>query len=489
MAVALTMTACRPAAHLMHTAMHDANTAAPVPDGCVDDASRLNCTAIVESIDIGADTDAAETQLAALLQRARDENLRVSIAGARHTMGGHTIYPGGIALNMQPFNAMSLDETTGVLHVQAGARWDQIVPYLDARGRSVAIMQSNSSFTVGGSISANCHGWQPNRPPIASTVLNMRVMTADGAIVHCSREENADLFSHVLGGYGLFGVILDVDLQTVPNERYRAERYEVRAEELRNVFAREVRGRDEVGMAYGRLCVAPSDFLGTAIVTVYRQAPCERDDIPKLSKTSFATLKRAIFRGSVGSDYGKKLRWDAELKFAEHLSSRYTSRNQLLSDPVELYQDRSNETTDILHEYFIPPAHFASFVGAMHELLPSQNVDLLNVTVRHVLEDRDTVLRYADEEMLALVLLFSQPRTADGEAAMERCSQALIEAALACDGRYYLPYRLHATVKQFERAYPDAARFFEAKRRYDPQEVFQNQFYVKYALCNPTVAR
>jgi hypothetical protein len=46
---------------------------------------------------------------------------------------------------------------------------------------------------------------------------------------------------------------------------------------------------------------------------------------------------------------------------------------------------------------------------------------------------------------------------------------------------YYLPYRLHASVQQFHRAYPQAARFFELKRLHDPEETFQNLFYRTYA--------
>lgn len=50
------------------------------------------------------------------------------------------------------------------------------------------------------------------------------MLLPDGTVVRCSREERPDLFAHVLGGYGLFGVILDADLRTVPNERYRTSR-------------------------------------------------------------------------------------------------------------------------------------------------------------------------------------------------------------------------------------------------------------------------
>jgi FAD/FMN-containing dehydrogenase len=96
------------------------------------------------------------------------------------------------------------------------------------------------------------------------------------------------------------------------------------------------------------------------------------------------------------------------------------------------------------------------------------------------MEDEDSFLRYADREMFCFVMLFIQERTAAGEAKMQATTRELIDAALAHDGRYYLPYRLHATVEQFHSAYPQAAEFFRKKRTYDPDELFQNQFYLKY---------
>jgi hypothetical protein len=95
-------------------------------------------------------------------------------------------------------------------------------------------------------------------------------------------------------------------------------------------------------------------------------------------------------------------------------------------------------------------------------------------------EDTDTFLRYADRELFALVMLFNQARTPNADSRMEAMTRELIDAALEADGRYYLPYRLHATNDQFAKAYPQAAEFFERKRHYDPEEIFQNQFYLKY---------
>jgi FAD/FMN-containing dehydrogenase len=179
-----------------------------LPAGHVDDASRLNQTRVAERVDVDSDMATAERELAALLARARREKLVVSIAGTRHSMGGQSFVPHGLVVNMLPLNAMSLDAEKSLLHVEAGAVWSDIIPYLDAHGFSVGVMQSNNAFSVGGSLSVNCHGWQYGRPPIASTVESFRLMKADGSVIRCSRTENADLFGLALGGYGLFGIIL-----------------------------------------------------------------------------------------------------------------------------------------------------------------------------------------------------------------------------------------------------------------------------------------
>ena len=184
----------RPTLHLLQTMQRDVNQLRLLPQGMVDDVSRRNETQVAEVWKIPSDIAAAEQQLAELLRRADQDGLRVSIAGTRHSMGGHTIYPQGIVVDMLPFHQMELDEQTNVLHVGAGARWLEIIPYLEKHGRSVAIMQSDNAFSVGGSISVNCHGWQFGRPPISVSVDSFRIMRADGEIVRCSRICRTSIF-------------------------------------------------------------------------------------------------------------------------------------------------------------------------------------------------------------------------------------------------------------------------------------------------------
>lgn len=487
LAVVLILFLTRPVFHLARTFWSDVEENFSTSEGAVNDASKLDETRVAEVWQIPTDPKSAEEQLGQLLQRARTNHLKVAIAGARHSMGGHVIYPGGIVIDMLPFADMTLNESDNILHAQAGARWSRVIEYLNSRGRSVAIMQSDDDFSVGGSISVNCHGWQFARPPMASSVESFHVMLANGGVVNCSRKENQELFSLVLGGYGLFGIILDVDLRVVPNEKYNIERLVVSSADYANTLNEKVGKKKDIALVYGRLNVTAQNFLSSAVLNIFHLTPDTNKAISTLGETKFAALKRAVFRGSVGDDYGKKVRWQSERWLDSYLSGEDFERNSLLHTSAKLFQNHSKDSTDILMECFVPPGEFEPFLADLRKIIPETHADLLNVTVRHVNKDEDTFLRYADKDMFSLVMLFNQRCDASGETNMANAAKKIIDAALKHSGRYYLPYRLHATPGQFLQAYPQAVRFFELKRKYDPEELFQNQFYQKYG--EPLTAR
>jgi len=468
----------RPAWHILGAMWRDVDQREPIPSGMFDDASRLNLASVAEVFPVPEDPAEAEAQLGRLLVRAKQEGLLVSIAGARHSMGGHTIAPDGIVVDMRPFDAMQLDAPNSLLSVQSGALWADIIPFLDARGLSVGVLQSDNSFSVGGSISVNCHGWVYGRPPIASSVESLRLMLADGSIRRCARDENVELFSLVLGGYGLFGVILDVVLRVVPNECYRLQPLVVPITEALATFEQKVVAGEDVRMFYGRMNVVPGEMFDEVVLNVLTHVPDA--EIPALGPKGLEGLRRAVFRSSVESDYAKRMRWKAESSLQPFLSQSLYSRNQLINEGVEVFANRSADSTYILHEYFVPEQALVAFVDLARAIITRHASNLINVTLRSVNEDTDTFLRYADQRMLAFVMLFNQRKTAQGESEMQSVTMELIDAARSVDGRYYLPYRLHASVEQFYDAYPMAAAFFAKKREYDPTELFQNQFYLRY---------
>jgi len=468
----------RPVAFLIYTSYKDKDPVNIESPGYANDASKLNKTKIDELVKVPEDLDKATEQIALLIQQAKTEGKKISIAGAQHSMGGHTIYDGGILLDMKGFHYMQLDTAQNILTVGSGALWSEVIPYLDKYRRSVAVMQSNNSFSVGGSISVNCHGWQPNSPPISSTVESFRLINSEGQVVNCSRTENAELFHLVLGGYGLFGVILDVRLRVVPNKMYMAKLTKIKSEDYTNKFLELTDGRKDIGMVYGRINVNPDHYMEEGIISTF--IIDSTTVLQPLGEGRFTALRRTVFRGSANSAYGKNLRWRMEKFMSSWISGREFSRNQLLNESVEVFENSDTVYTDILHEYFIPRDSVSEFIKGLKKIIPQHKVDLLNITVRNVKTDQDAYLRYANEEVFGFVMLFNQAKNNEAEIEMKSLTQELVDLAISLRGTYYLPYSLHATKEQMYKAYPQAKSFFELKKKYDPQEVFQNFFYTTY---------
>jgi len=151
----------RPVSLLVYTYYKDEKPVNIEKPGYTNDASNLNETKIGIIVKALQGINEATAQISQLIKQAKVQGKKISIAGAQHSMGAHTIYPDGIVLDMKSFNYMKFDSIKNILLVGSGSLWSEIIPYLDKKGKSIAVMQSNNSFSVGGSISVNCHGWQP----------------------------------------------------------------------------------------------------------------------------------------------------------------------------------------------------------------------------------------------------------------------------------------------------------------------------------------
>jgi FAD/FMN-containing dehydrogenase len=247
-------------------------------------------------------------------------------------------------------------------------------------------------------------------------------------------------------------------------------------------FMRAAAARGGVTMAYGRLNVDRTRFFQDAHLVTFQRAGEQPKPLPAAATGGFiSSLSRQIYRAQLGSETAKKARWYAETVVGPKTSSGKATRNRLINEPVSNLASGDRTRTDILHEYFVSPERFAEFVRACQEIIPPTTlIEFLNVTLRYVAADSESVLSYARTPRIAAVMSFSQPMTAAGEAEMARMTAALIARIVAIDGAYYLPYRLHATKDQLLASYPRVPEFVARKRHYDPDLLFRNGLWDTY---------
>lgn len=443
------------------------------------DASGLNQTQVDRIVDVADNPEQMRQQIRALLDHAQRHKLKISLAGARHSMGGHTISAQGIVLNMLPYKQMHYDPDQQILTVGSGALWSDVLQYLDHYGKSIAVMQSFSNFSIGGSLSVNAHGWQTGAAPVSSSVESFSLMNAKGVILNCSRTENAELFKLVIGGYGLFGVVLDLKLKLVDNVALRFKSVNVAPNAFAHDYKQLVSDYPNVQLAYGRLRVSKQNFLEQASLNYFEKVADTPSALVAENKL-LLTTEGVVFRASADTEYGKNLRWNLEAALNKLMPAKQFSRNQILNSHSDLIINHDPNTTDILHEYFVPKDNLTQFIQDIRPILLASNIDLLNITIREVNPDHDAYLNYADTSVFGLVFLFNQHKTEQQESEMKALTQKLFNAAIRNKGRFYLPYRLHIDREQMRLAYPQADEFFRLKLKYDPEERFSNKFYTHY---------
>ena len=445
-------------------------------EGTLNDASQLSETPIFRHFTLkDAAGEALTAALRAELKEAEVAGRPVALSAARHSMGGQSIPRDGHAIT---FDTPMVTAKAGAetYAVQAGTRWHQVIAALDPLGLSPKVMQSNADFGVAATFSVNAHGWPMPFGPMGSTVQSVRMMLADGSLVTASRTENADLFGAAMGGYGLIGLITELEVEAVPNQLLEPTFQTMPASDFAAAFVKTADG--STPMAYGRLNIDREGFSDDAMLVTYRPIA---GDIPPAAGSGFLSkASRAIFRAQPGNEWVKRRRWGIETGIGAWLAGA-SSRSSLMNEPVITLDDRDPTRTDILHEYFVAPDRFGDFVAAAKQIIPGSYQELLNITLRWVAHDPVSLLSYAPEgPRIASVLLFSQEMTARAEADMARMTAEMIEAVLSIGGSYYLPYRPHATVDQFRRCYGRAAEFAALKRHVDPGLRLRNALWDNY---------
>lgn len=412
------------------------------------------------------------------LTQAKADGRPLNVGAARHSMGGQAIPRDGTAITFDN-GAIELDADNQTYRAHAGARWSHVIAALDPAGWSPKVMQSNHDFGVAATYSVNAHGWPVPHGPMGSTVRSLRMVLPSGDLVTCSPTKNADLFNHAMGGYGLIGIIVDMDVEMVKNTRLSPTFDVMAASEFAAAFQKAV-DDPAVTMAYGRLNVERETFFENALLITYRETD-DQSDLPSASGSGWMSKAASrIYRAQLGSEAFKSFRWWNETRVGPMLGAGDVTRNSLINEPVVTLDDRNPDRTDILHEYFVGFDAFDGFLDACREVIPASYQEFLNVTLRYVAQDDQSTLSFAPVPRIAAVMSFSQELTHRAEADMARMTRALIDRIVDIGGAYYLPYRPHATVDQLAGAYRNATTFVQAKRVLDPDLVLRNNLWDTY---------
>jgi FAD/FMN-containing dehydrogenase len=466
-----------------------ASTAAfPVQKGVLvnDEHTGLNPTWVAS---ISRPTSVAEVR--SLVKDCAKHSRVISVSGSRHATGSQQFATDSDLLDMRAMNrVIGLDDKIGVLHVEAGVEWPELVQgYLSLQKENVrwGIRQKQGGadrMSLGGALSANAHGHCLGSPPMIGDVEWIELVTADGSIKKCSRKQNAELFSLAVGGYGLFGIITAVGLQLVPRRKVRRH---VETRTTAEVVPL-IEGRTAAGAPYGyfqySIDETAGDFLRAGILTTYENVSAdtplgiESSDIDAKMLTALLEIAHR--------DRGSAYRRYAKLELSKDGNVEWSDLHQLSTYPSGYHQEIEKRLgadfvgADLILEVYVPRTELIPLLEDARRILLASGMPLIYGTVRFIEQDKDSYLAWAKKRYACVIF---SPHSSGGTQALRKtgdvCRQ-LIRAANKRGGSFYLTYNRFATRDELTSAYPQFQDFLNLKKQYDPRETFQSDWYRHY---------
>jgi uncharacterized membrane protein YhaH (DUF805 family) len=437
----------------------------------VDDVTQLN-PIIVAKVVVPESIEALQTII-------KNTDGPICIGGGRFSMGGQTASSSSLHIDMRKLNkVIHFSEENKIIKVQAGTRWCDIQHFIDQHNLSIKIMQTYANFTVGGALSVNCHGRYIGLGPLILSVRSIDLIMANGDLVHASREENSELLFASIGCYNAIGVIANVELELEDNIPVERLHQMMHIDQYKNFFASTVRDNKSVvfhngdiyppafkkvrGVSWERTTKKPTEE--TRLMPLAASYPLERYFISAFSKSKFGKWRRQFI-------------YDPILYFKTKVHWRNYEAGY---DVAELEPSSRKNSTYVLQEYFVPVNKFDDFAVVMTEIFTRYKVNIINVSIRHALPDSGSLLAWAREEVFAFVVWYKQNTDGVEKGKVGVWTRELIDAVIAVNGAYYLPYQAHAREDQFHSAYPNAKKLIEFKKKLDPQYKFRNVIWDTY---------
>jgi FAD/FMN-containing dehydrogenase len=446
--------------------------------------SKLNPTRVA-----GIVRPASIGELQRAVREARDQGLPISVCGGRHSMGGQQFCRRGLLVDSTALNRiLDLDVERGLVTVEAGIQWPALVNHLAWAGAGQAaawgIIQKQTGadrLTLGGALASNIHGRGLRLKPIVADVEQFEIVNPAGELVRCSRMVNPDLFALAIGGYGLFGAIATVTLRLATRHLVQRRVAIGCIDQLPELFDRRLRE----GFEYGDFQFATDphsrEFLQAGVFSCYRPT-----DVDGFIPEQQHRLTERDWRRLLLLAHTNKSRAFAE--YARHYMSTdgqiYWSDTHQLAEYLDDYHsdlDRhlaaSAKGSEMISELYVPRWRMPAFMEAVRADGIRFGYDIIYGTVRLIERDDESVLAWARQPWACVVFNLHVEHTPAGLAKVADHFRRLIDRAIEQDGSYYLTYHKWATAEQARRSHPRLEEFLASKRQYDPDGVFQSDWY------------
>ena len=187
--------------------------------------------------------------------------------GLGRSYGDSNLLGAGRMIKTERLNRIhDFDAETGWLRCEAGVSLKELIELFVPKGFFPPVVPGTQFVTVGGAVGNDIHGKNHHVDgTFCDHIRRMDILVASGDIVTCGPDLEPDLFWATVGGLGLTGIILTVEikLQRISNPMIEME--SIRVENLEHFFEVSAESKSYSHTVSWVDCISGGDSMGRGI--------------------------------------------------------------------------------------------------------------------------------------------------------------------------------------------------------------------------------
>jgi L-gulonolactone oxidase len=214
-------------------------------------------------------------ELPALVSGGIEGGRKLLAIGLGRSYGDSGLNPHGAVIDMAKLDrAIAFDPQTRLLRAEAGISLDTLLKILVPRGFFLPVTPGTRFVTLGGAVANDVHGKNHHSAgTIGRWVRRVALIRSDASTVELGPDDNTGLFAATIGGLGLTGVIVWVEIEVLPIASALMEVETIPFSGLDEFFRLAAESDNAFGYTVAWVdCLASGNTLGRGIFSRARHA-------------------------------------------------------------------------------------------------------------------------------------------------------------------------------------------------------------------------
>jgi|TARA_B110000259_G_C14026043_1_gene404748 FAD/FMN-containing dehydrogenase len=361
---------------------------------------------------------------------------------------------------------IKFDSELGTLECSTNCSLNELLKLIVQKGWFFNVTPGSKFITIGGAIASDVHGKNHHLDgSFCDYVFSFKIITSEGILYNCSKEENLELFHASCGGMGLTGIIISVKIKLLKIKSKIINTEIVKTKNLDETIKSFKKFNENKYLVAWVDALAKNEHIGRSIFFIGNHS--NEGDLNFLEKIKFSIPK--IFPGFLLNKY--TIRFFNRIYYFIHKNNKKVKQNLnnffYPLDSIGSWNNLYGKNGFIQIQILITEKNFEEVICKTLEFFQYKKQFSFLTTLKELGIGNDNYLSFPSK---GYTLTLDLKMNKDLKAIYEEFELLLMKYKT----KVYLTKDSFMSKKYFEDTYKKLNKFKEIKNKYDPLNVIKS---------------